>query len=119
MANRKKIVFPFYNTYFTATSIIIYQANILRTLNYLPDERKPEIIVWYKRESPLHELKDVGYPYIKFYNIKTTGFRLKKLAALLAGKAGFKKLFNFNAGYDIIYPADQDPFAETIRKKIY
>ena len=119
MANRKKIVFPFYNTYFTATSIIIYQANILRTLKYLPDERKPEIIVWYKRESPLHELKDVRYPYIKFYNIKTTGFRLKKLSALLAGKAGFKKRFNFNAGYDIIYPADQDPFADTIRKKIY
>ena len=85
MANRKKIVFPFYNTYFTATSIIIYQANILRTLKYLPDERKPEIIVWHKRESPSD--KDVGYPYIKFYNIKTNWFRLEKLAALLAGKA--------------------------------
>jgi len=119
MVNRKKIVFPFYNTYFTATSIIIYQANILRTLQYLPDGQKPEIIVWYKPGSPLQELKDVGYPYISYYNVKTIGFRIKKLLSLFAVKLGMKKLFNFNAAYDIIYPADQDPFADTIRKKIY
>ena len=78
MAERKKIVFPFYNNYFTATSIIIYQANILKTLQYLPDEKKPDVIVWHNRQSPIHELKHTGYPYLQFIDAKQFGFRLKE-----------------------------------------
>jgi len=119
MAERKKIVFPFYNNYFTATSIIIYQANILKTLQYLPDEKKPTVVVWHNRQSPIHELQQTGYPYLQFVDTKQLGFRLKKASALTAIRLGIAGLFSFNKDIDIIYPADQDPFSSTIKRKIY
>jgi len=116
---RKSIVFPYYNSYHTSTAIIIYQCNLLRTLNYLPDHQKPSVIVWHTHVSPLQELTDTGYPYLRFINIKHAGFRFKKLCSVVLSAIGLPNLIRFNTQYDIIYPAYPDPFQNGIKEKIF
>lgn len=119
MATRKKIVFPYYNSYYTSTAIIIYQTNILKTLNTLPDDKKPFLYVWHNNLSPLEELKQINYPYIDFINIKTFSFRIKKAIATTLYKLGLNNLYLFNKNYNAIYPAYQDPFLLGIEERIY
>lgn len=119
MVKRKKIIFPFFNSYFTSTAIIIYQTNMIRTLMQLPDEKKPELIIWYNKKSPLVEIKKIGYPYIRYTNTTGLRFRLKKLAALALAKTGMKNLYKFNKHIDCIYPAYQDNLLNGIKSRIY
>lgn len=119
MAARKKIVFPYYNSYYTSTAIIIYQTNIIKTLNLLPDDVKPHLFIWHNHQSPLQEIKAINYPYITFINIKSFGFRLNKLASTICDKIGLSKLILFNTQYDSVYPAYQDSFLNGIKRRIY
>ncbi|MBS1655248.1 MAG: glycosyltransferase [Bacteroidetes bacterium] len=118
-SKRKVILFPFYNNYFTSTAIIIYQTNILRTLNYLADDVKPEIVIWHTNKSPIQEIKDTNYPLLKFINIKSVHFRLTKLLFILLNRIGLAKFSRINRRYDLIYPAYPDPFLMNIKEKIY
>ena len=119
MVKRKKIVIPFFNSYFTSTAIIIYQTNMIRTLMRLPDDEKPELIIWYNKKSPLEEVEKIGYPYIRLTNTKGLLFRIKKLTALALAKTGMKNLIKFNKHIDCIYPAYQDNIINGIKSKIY
>lgn len=119
MARRKKIVFPYYNSYYTSTAIIIYQTNILKSLNLLDDAIKPEIYIWHTHQSPLHEIKAIQYPYIHYINIKSLGFRIKKALSKMVDVFGLSKTILFNTKYDCIYPAYQDNFLNGIKERIY
>ena len=119
MASRKKIVFPYYNSYFTSTAIIIYQTNVIRSLNLLPDQQKPHIYIWHNHESPLEEIKKIQYPYISFSNIKSTSFRLKKIISVIVDKLGLSKTILFNTQFDAVFPAYQDSFLNGIKKRLY
>jgi hypothetical protein len=119
MAARKKIVFPYYNSYYTSTAIIIYQTNIIKTLNLLDDTIKPHLFIWHNHQSPLHEIEEINYPYITFINIKSFSFRLNKLASTICDKLGLSKTILFNKKYDSIYPAYHDSFLNGIKRRIY
>ena len=119
MASRKKIVFPYYNSYFTSTAIIIYQTNVLKSLNLLPDQQKPHIYIWHNHQSPLEEIKKIQYPYICFINIKSVPFRLKKLLSVIVDKLGLSAKILFNTQFDAVFPAYQDSFLLGIKKRLY
>ena len=119
MATRKKIVFPYYNSYYTSTAIIIYQTNILKSLNLLDDAIKPEIYIWHTHQSPLQEIQAIQYPYIHYINIKSLGFRIKKTLSKMVDVFGLSKTILFNTKYDCIYPAYQDNFLNGIKERIY
>lgn len=119
MAARKKIVFPYYNNYYTSTAIIIYQTNIIKTLNLLDDIRKPHLYIWHNYHSPLNEITAINYPYITFINIKSFNFRLHKLTSAICDKLGLSKFILFNTNYDSIYPAYHDNFLNGIKRRIY
>lgn len=119
MAARKKIVFPYYNSYYTSTAIIIYQTNIIKTLNLLQDDIKPHLYIWHNHQSPLQEIQAINYPYITFINIKSFTFRLNKLASTICDKLGLSKFILFNTQYDSIYPAYHDSFLNGIKRRIY
>ena len=119
MAARKKIVFPYYNSYYTSTAIIIYQTNIIKTLNLLDDAIKPHLFIWHNHQSPLHEIQSIQYPYISYINIKSFDFRLKKLSSKICDLLGLSNTILFNKQYDGIYPSYQDNFLNGIKKRIY
>jgi glycosyltransferase involved in cell wall biosynthesis len=119
MAARKKIVFPYYNNYYTSTAIIIYQTNIIKTLNLLQDNKKPHLYIWHNHHSPLNEIKAINYPYINFINIKSFNFRIYKLMSAICDKLGLSKFILFNTDYDSIYPAYHDNFLNGIKRRIY
>lgn len=119
MAARKKIVFPYYNSYYTSTAIIIYQTNIIKTLNLMDDNIKPHLFIWHNHLSPLKEIQAINYPYITYINIKSFPFRLKKLCSKICDILGLSKTILFNTQYDSIYPAYHDNFLNGIKKRIY
>jgi glycosyltransferase involved in cell wall biosynthesis len=119
MASRKTIVIPYYNTYFTATSLIIYVVNVIKTLKLVEDAIRPELIIWHNGKSPLKEITDIDYPYIKFQNIKTTSFRLKKLLYLMLHKIKLHSILSYNGKYDYLFCASPEAFSSITKKQIY
>jgi hypothetical protein len=54
----------------TQTGFIIYLQNIVKNLKGLDDQFRPELTVLYSANSPLEDLKKIGYPYATYYNIE-------------------------------------------------
>ena len=67
MVKRKKIglVFSFDNK--TNSGIVNYLFSLIKALNTLADERKPELIIFYSNGSPIEMIKNENYPFISFH----------------------------------------------------
>ena len=65
MVERKRIALIYdYNTGWIGGTY--YILNIIKALNFLPDAEKPELTIFHDTESPLTDIRKVGYPYISF-----------------------------------------------------
>jgi len=79
MAERKQIalIYDYDLNWIGGTYYIL---NIIRALNFLPDEEKPQLTIFYDRFSSLVDIKKIDYPYITFISIK---YRLSHLAKII------------------------------------
>lgn len=71
MKNRKQINLLYVNDPNWAGGSI-YILNIIRALNFMPDEEKPNLIVYHPIESNVEELQGIGYPYITLFEFKNS-----------------------------------------------
>jgi glycosyltransferase involved in cell wall biosynthesis len=105
---RRQLGLLFYSSNMAWAGGVIYILNIIRALNLLSDDEKPEILLFHSYASPLREVTDINYPYIKFYEIHSSN-KFKKvyylLKRLLTGKSAFIKLLP-----ELVYPYNEDLF---------
>ncbi|MBO9701643.1 MAG: glycosyltransferase [Sporocytophaga sp.] len=69
---KRKHVGLFLESYNNLPAMVIYILNIVRTFTLIEDSRKPVLIILHRADSPIEELKQIGYPYIEFYQSKNT-----------------------------------------------
>lgn len=70
MVKRKRLGIRFDFSYTTATGAAIFFQNIIRTLNILPDEKKPEVYVFVSPDAPLNDISAIDYPYLNISPIR-------------------------------------------------
>lgn len=82
---------------------IYYILNIIKSLDYLEDQEKPELIIFYN-DRTAHYLDNIKYPYLTTVNIKVDYNFKRYLKSLIFGKNYFfAKEFN-NYKLDSLYP---------------
>ena len=47
-----------------------YIASIVKALCFIPEEKRPEVIIFYKTTAGLELLKESKYPFLQFYRVK-------------------------------------------------
>jgi glycosyltransferase involved in cell wall biosynthesis len=108
MAERRKLALTYhYSENWIAGSY--YVINIIKALDSLADEEKPELIILLKNQKGNHLFRGVDYPYIRLVNtnLNEDGFLvgwLRKLSLKLSGKdyylryrlSGVKDIFEGN-----------------------
>lgn len=129
MIKRKTIAILFVFDYDRVTGVVIYLLNIIRTLKQLPDERRPNLLIIYSKNSPLHDVKSIAYPYCSFYEYEKLNRQLSildrvvnKISRFLFSKNLLKTFELRNAlpsDVEAIYPYFPLDGLETIKKKIY
>ena len=66
MARRFRIGIPFtYDKTWVAGAY--YIQNLIEALNLLPDNEKPQLIIFYDDPESLSHIQKIDYPYIRFY----------------------------------------------------
>jgi glycosyltransferase involved in cell wall biosynthesis len=88
MAKRKRIgIFLLSPEYWTGG--YYYSLNLIRCCNFLPEKKKPHLVVFYSDTQLLEEVKELAYPYIDFLPLQKvpsffekTKFFLGKLIGL-------------------------------------
>ncbi|MCB0501080.1 MAG: glycosyltransferase [Bacteroidetes bacterium] len=89
---------------------LYYIQNLLCALNSLPDEEKPEIILFYHEATPTQLFDEVNYPYYKkkcLQSLPKWERALYKIARLINGKNyQLKKIFN-KEGIESLFPIAQ------------
>jgi glycosyltransferase involved in cell wall biosynthesis len=125
MAQKIKIGIPFhFNERWIAGSY--YIANLINALSLLSENKRPEVVVFYKEDESLKFFKDISYPYIDFRKEK-----LNKLFICLqrtinrCGQKIFRSdLVEFrpkNKDINVLFPAEDGYSFDLIQeaKKIY
>jgi glycosyltransferase involved in cell wall biosynthesis len=101
---RLKVGISFFSNYKTWAGGVIYILNIISSLYLLPDELKPELFIYYNRDSPISDIEKIQYPYIKFFEFKQyPPSTLKKILNYIFIKV-FNGTFFFNEKPDLVYP---------------
>lgn len=70
MAKRKRLGIRFDFSYNTSTGAAIFFQNIIKALCILPDEKKPEVIVFVSPDAPVDDIRNIVYPFLKVLPIK-------------------------------------------------
>ena len=70
MVKRKRLGIRFDFSYTTATGAAIFFQNIIRSLNILPDEKKPDVYVFVSPDAPVDDIRAIDYPYLDILPIK-------------------------------------------------
>ena len=70
MAQRKRLGIRFNFSYTTSTGAAIYFQNIIRSLDILPDERKPQVYVFVSPDAPIDDIRSINYPYMTISPIR-------------------------------------------------
>lgn len=87
MENRKKIGLLFnFNPGWMGG--VVYLINLVKTLNYLPDNEKPELLVFYRPELERF-LNEMNYPHIKFIKWTFPSIYKAYLNSWITGKNKF------------------------------
>lgn len=100
--DRQKIGLLYLSTYAAWAGGLIYVQNIIRALNFLDDDKKPELSIFYGYDSPIDDVISINYPHIVYHKVSTSN-KLGKLfyraKRLLTGKSPF-----FDLLPEIVYP---------------
>ncbi|NIJ51567.1 glycosyltransferase [Dyadobacter arcticus] len=105
---RKQIGLLFVSSYKYWAGGIIYMLNLIRALDLLNDNEKPELLIFYGAESPLDDVIDLNYPYIKYHQINSDKAIVKaylKFKRILTRKSAFFSLLP-----EIVYPYNKHFF---------
>ncbi len=108
MVKRKRIALNYRFNYDFSAGIVIYIQNLIKGFNLLEDQYKPHLIIIYSKDSPIHEMKEIGYPYIEYYKyepIKKNVFNriINKFSRELF-KHNLIRRYAFPTDVDILYP---------------
>lgn len=106
--NRNQVGFLFLSSYKNWAGGVIYILNLIRALNHLSDDKKPEIVIFYVPDSPIQDALAINYPYFKIHPLAAPSLynrAILKLHALLTGKSKY-----FNILPDILYPYNKNLF---------
>lgn len=86
---------------------LYYVLNIIKSLNFLEDADKPEIVIFYSEITPLEIINEISYTYVTFRKINQKNFLFRGINRLR------RLLFNYNTYFervineenlDAIYP---------------
>lgn len=66
MVRRKRIGINFSFNNQNNSGIVNYLVSVIRGLNYLDDQQKPFLIIFYKSDTPIELIKEINYPFISF-----------------------------------------------------
>jgi glycosyltransferase involved in cell wall biosynthesis len=69
MATRKVLAIKFYLSYKEATGVVNYFVNLVRALQYLPEDQKPQLLLLHTNSAPVEDVKAIGYPFIEYLNV--------------------------------------------------
>lgn len=99
--------------------VIYYLVNIVRTLEYLPDYQKPDIVVFYNSECKKH-LNLFNYPFLKkvWINLKSKNRIKFYLKSLISQKNLFYEMIISECEIDAIFPFNDFPIAVNTNVKI-
>lgn len=101
--NRKKLGLSFKYNYKSWSGGVIYVLNIISALKFLNDSDKPEIFLYYCKDSPINDVKVIEYPYIRYILMKDKYTFTERVI-----NYGFKFLFRNSIFLgelpDIVYP---------------
>ncbi len=99
--------------------VIYYLVNIVRTLEYLPDYQKPDIVVFYNSECEKH-LNLFNYPFIKkvWINFRSKNRIKFYLKSLISQKNLFYEIIISECEIDAIFPFNDFPIAVKTNVKI-
>lgn len=75
---RKKVGLSFLSNYKEWAGGVIYILNIISALKLVDDSKKPDLIIYHKSNSPIEDIKKIGYPYIQFIEIEVMLPKWKK-----------------------------------------
>jgi len=92
---------------------LYYVLNIVKSLNLLDDNLKPELIVFYNDSTPQEIIHEINYPYVSCRKIRKQNFffrAINKIRRLLFKDGSyFERIIN-SEKLDAIYPfSDYDP----------
>jgi glycosyltransferase involved in cell wall biosynthesis len=87
-----------------------YYQNIIKALDFLEDEEKPEIVIFYNEDYSEY-LKEINYPYLQLVPWKFTNIYKGYLLSVLTGKNVF--VWDMIRQYKLagIYPVNDNPVA--------
>jgi glycosyltransferase involved in cell wall biosynthesis len=123
MAERKHIGL-YYESYANLPAYVIYVQNLVRTLNRSADELKPHLVILHRDDSPVAELKAIGYPYLEFYERRHPRQPVMKRAVNKLSRMILKNdIFsfadkNFPKNLDVIFPYDFKEECKYVKSKI-
>ena len=100
---RRKVGLTFLTNYKQWAGGVIYILNIIHALKLLEDDQKPELYIYYHTDSPIEDIKEIGYPYIKFFHVNTAPPFWKKCANYASVRVFNKPLLTAKLA-DVIYP---------------
>lgn len=75
---RKKVGLTFLSTYKEWAGGVIYILNIINALQLVEDEKKPQLLIYYKEGAPIEDIATIGYPYIEYIEIEPGISKWKK-----------------------------------------
>lgn len=123
MAERKRVGL-FYESYSNLPAFVIYIQNVVKALCLAEDRDKPLLVILHLPDSPIDEIKEIGYPYIKFYQLKNVYEGIIKRAVNRISRCFFGANLipfidkEFPKDLDVIFPYNFRTEAEYITKKI-
>jgi glycosyltransferase involved in cell wall biosynthesis len=98
-----------------------YIMNLIASLQLLPDESKPQLIILSKEKEDFDKIKEINYPFIKYlvykdyHNIVIKG--INKLARIFFSKKDWIKKTRINI--DVLFPSKGDLSIGKISKHLY
>ena len=99
-----------------------YILNIIKTLQFLEDSKKPNLIILGTRNEDFDIIKNIQYPYIEYVIINLLPpvweRALNRVSRFFLKKEQFIAKNNFKE-IDILFPAKSNPVFRTIKNKLF
>ncbi len=99
-----------------------YYQYLIQSLNLLPNDKKPHLVILSKKKSSFESVKKLRYPYISYqllannltFKIKLKNFILNSFSEV---KRQFKEHINFNI--DVIFHPSELELPTQVKKRLY
>lgn len=96
---------------------ITYILNLIKTFNYLSDDEKPEIVLYYS-DALKRYIDEIDYPNIEFIEYINKSVAKSYLMSWLKGKNLFTDHLIIRDGLDAIYPVRDCPVKSKTKAKV-